>query len=227
MMRTVSATELAGIVSRLLTDPQGVGEIEEAHTFSSFMTGIAQVVADHCGGAIVAAASRTDKDWTVAVAPNDSLPATGGVWGPFDASQHRDLFAVILDATRVCCDDRPEEDLVVRRDLIAHEYLSDMSADLVITSERIMEDALFGEALHWMAPHGEPRFWEGRTLSEFFLRCLSSHSPEKSNAIMLRTDRPNAHGVMGEYVTIDELRRAVPTEAGAWRLPDGKLLKFL
>lgn len=226
MKRTVSATELAGIVSRLLSDPQGAGELDEADTFARFMTNIAQVVSDHCGGEIASPASRTDKGWTVSVASNDSLPESGGVWGAFEA-ETSGLFASILEATRVSCDNGPAEDLLVRRELVAQEYLSDFPADLVLTKERIDEDSVFGEALHWMTPHFEMPLWEKRTLGEF-MRCYQSGLiPEKANALMLRTEKFNEIGVKAEYVTIEALRHAVPTEVGAWRLPSGRVLRFV
>jgi len=227
MNRIVSATDLASIVSRLLTDPSGAGELEEAQAYASFMTAIAHVVADHCGGEIVSPASRTDKEWAVSIAPNDSLPETGGVWGGCEAQSPRSLFEAILDATRVCCDDGPAEELVVRRELVAQEYLGGLPRSLVLTRERVEEDALFGEALHWMASHFEVALWEERTLGEFLLCYQSGLVPEKANALMLRTERFNESGVKAEYVTIDALRHAVPTEAGAWRLPSGKVLRFV
>lgn len=227
MRRAVSATELASIVSHLLTDPSGAGELDEADTFGRFMTDIAQVVADHCGGEIVSPASSTDKGWTVSVTPNDSLPEMGGVWGECEAQTHLGLFQEILDSTRVGIDGGLPEDLVVRRDLVAQEYLSGFPADLVLTRERIEEDGLFGEALHWMTPHFEMPLWEERTLGEF-MRCYQSGLiPEKANALMLRTEKFNELGVKAEYVTIEALRHAVPTEAGAWRLPSGRVLSFV
>jgi hypothetical protein len=225
MKRIVSASELAGIVSRLLSDPQSAGELDEADAFARFMTDIAQVVSDHCGGEIVSPASRTDKGWTVSVTPNDSLPETGGVWGVFE-TESAGLFEAILDATKVSCNNGPTEDLLVRHELIAQEYLSSFPADLVLTRERIDEDSVFGEALHWMTPHFDVPLWEGRSLSEFLLCYQSGLAPDKANALMLRTDRPNEHGVSGEYVTIEMLRHAAPTGTGTWRLPTGKVLKF-
>ncbi len=44
---------------------------------------------------------------------------------------------------------------------------------------------------------------------------------------MFRTEKLNEHGVKAEYVTIEALRNAVPTEAGAWRRPCDKVLRFV
>ena len=53
MSKQVSAKELAEIVTKLLTDPNSSGELDGFETFQQFMTDIAEVVCDHCGGEIL------------------------------------------------------------------------------------------------------------------------------------------------------------------------------
>lgn len=85
MSKQITATELATIVDRLLTKPASTGELEEFDVFQSFMTGIAKVVCDHCGGEVLNPALPLDDIWYVGVHGNDSLPdASGGIWSEFD-----------------------------------------------------------------------------------------------------------------------------------------------
>ncbi|MDP2759924.1 MAG: hypothetical protein Q8O64_05890 [Sideroxyarcus sp.] len=79
MAKIIIKDELAQIVTKLLT----TSEIDDAVQFSRFMTDMAKVVADHCGGE-VSPATYFDGVWAVAVEPNDSLPADGGVWKDYD-----------------------------------------------------------------------------------------------------------------------------------------------
>lgn len=85
MSKQVSAKELAEIVTRLLTDTQTTGELDGFETFQGFMTDIAQVVCDHCGGEIHCPAEPLDDIWYVGILGNDSLPdAFGGIWREYD-----------------------------------------------------------------------------------------------------------------------------------------------
>jgi hypothetical protein len=87
MSKQITAGELAIIVTRLLTDTQTTGEMDSAEAFGQFMTDIAQVVCDHCGGEIHQPASFLDDDggWMIGIHGNDSLPdAFGGIWREFD-----------------------------------------------------------------------------------------------------------------------------------------------
>jgi hypothetical protein len=87
----VSAKELAEIVAKLLTDPAGTGELSGYETYQAFMTDIAVVVCDHCGGEIHHPASGLDGNWTIGIHGNDCLPsAFGGIWRDYD--QKGDLF---------------------------------------------------------------------------------------------------------------------------------------
>ena len=91
MSKQVSASELAEIVTRLLTDTETTGELDGHETFQAFMTDIAQVVCDHCGGEIHYPADQLDDIWHVGIHGNDSLPsAMGGIWREYD--KEGDLF---------------------------------------------------------------------------------------------------------------------------------------
>lgn len=84
MSKQISPTELAKLVTTLLTDPASLGELDTDGKFSAFMTDIASAVCDHCGGEVRHAAQYTDDTWYVGIHGNDSLPADGGVWKDFD-----------------------------------------------------------------------------------------------------------------------------------------------
>ena len=92
MSKQVSASELAEIVTRLLTDTESTGEQEGHESFQSCMTNIAQVGCDHCGGEIHHPADSLDDIWYVGIHGNDSLPsAMGGIWREYD--KEGELFA--------------------------------------------------------------------------------------------------------------------------------------
>ncbi|MDG1580902.1 hypothetical protein [Pseudomonas sp. GOM6] len=85
MSKQIKPEELSEIVTNLLTSPEKVGELEESSTYASFMTAIAEAVADHCGGEILQPAAEFDGVWYVGVHRTDSLPeGCDGVWGPYD-----------------------------------------------------------------------------------------------------------------------------------------------
>ena len=92
MSKQVTASELAEIVTRLLTASETTGELDGHETFQSFMTDIAQVVCDHCGGELHYPADSLDDIWYVGIHGNESLPdAFGGIWRECD--KEGDLFA--------------------------------------------------------------------------------------------------------------------------------------
>ena len=85
MSKQISPEELAKIVTKLLTDPAGAGEIDSHEAFSSFMTAIAEVICDHCGGEVHMPADSFEDVWYVGIHGNDSLPdAFGGIWREYD-----------------------------------------------------------------------------------------------------------------------------------------------
>lgn len=83
MSKQITAAELAQIVNKLLTGDSG--EVDSAEAFSGFMTDIAKVICDYCGGEVRHPASPLDDVWYVGIHGNDSLPeAFGGVWREYD-----------------------------------------------------------------------------------------------------------------------------------------------
>ncbi|WP_341744732.1 hypothetical protein [Azonexus hydrophilus] len=85
MSKQITAAELAEIVTRLLTDTESTGELDDPCVFSSFMTNIAEVVCDHCGGEVRKPADDDDGQWLVGIHGNESLPsAFGGIWREYD-----------------------------------------------------------------------------------------------------------------------------------------------
>lgn len=86
MSKQISAAELAQIVTRLLTDTDTTGELDAFETFQGFMTDIAKVVCDYCGGEVREPADNASENtWLVGVHGNDSLPsAFGGIWREYD-----------------------------------------------------------------------------------------------------------------------------------------------
>ncbi len=84
MSKQIKAAELAEIVNKLLTNPQGVGMLEEASAFSAFMTDVAQVVCDFCGGEIHHRASPLDDTWYVGIHGNESQPTDPCIWEGYD-----------------------------------------------------------------------------------------------------------------------------------------------
>lgn len=77
----IDAKELADIVSRLLIDPDSVGELCCADSYASFLAGIAEVVSDHCGGEVLGAPDCVGGTWRVSVVGTDSGPNEGlGIW---------------------------------------------------------------------------------------------------------------------------------------------------
>lgn len=84
MSKQINAKELAEIVTKLLDDPSSIGEDMPPSAYASFMTRIAEVVAEHCGGAILHEASPMEDVWYIGVHGNECIPADGGVWAPYD-----------------------------------------------------------------------------------------------------------------------------------------------
>lgn len=83
MSKQISATELATIVTNLLT---GESSDRDSHeSFQRFMTGLAQLVCNYCGGEVKSPTNRLDDTWYVGIRSNDSVPdAFGGIWREFD-----------------------------------------------------------------------------------------------------------------------------------------------
>lgn len=85
MSKQINPSELAEIVTKLLTDTEATGELCTLESFEDFMTDIAKVVCDHCGGEVRYSAEQFDDVFYIGIHGNDSLPdAFGGVWREYD-----------------------------------------------------------------------------------------------------------------------------------------------
>jgi hypothetical protein len=87
LAKIITAEELAGLVVNLIMTPEALGQDMIAETFSDFVSDIAQVVCDYCGGEVHRKAEPIAGDmgkWTIEIRGNDSMPEGGGVWAAFD-----------------------------------------------------------------------------------------------------------------------------------------------
>jgi len=84
MSKQITPTELATIVTTLLCNPDAAGELDSTEKFSAFMTDIAKVVCDHCGGQVMQPADHSVDIWLIGIHGNDSLPPDGGIWRNYD-----------------------------------------------------------------------------------------------------------------------------------------------
>lgn len=84
MAKVIAPNELAEIVTGLLINPALLGELDSVEQHQAFMEGIAQVVADHCGGHVNGVSEPDNEDNYLAdeysspyvsVSPDDSLPS--------------------------------------------------------------------------------------------------------------------------------------------------------
>lgn len=82
MSRHINPTELAEIVTKLLDGNSG--ELCEATTYAHFMTEIANVICDHCGGEVWDSAEYMDDEWFVGIHRSDGQPPDGGIWCGYD-----------------------------------------------------------------------------------------------------------------------------------------------
>lgn len=84
MSKQIKAEELGQLINQLLTNPAAAGELDTDEKYAAFMTDLARVVTDHCGGEVRHQAAPLDDVWYVGVHGNDSLPPGGGVWAGYD-----------------------------------------------------------------------------------------------------------------------------------------------
>lgn len=84
MSKQINNTELAEIITNLLTKPERVGELEDGSTFACFMTEIAEIVCKFCGGEVKNQADDFSGEFLVGIHGNDSLPEGGGIWAGYD-----------------------------------------------------------------------------------------------------------------------------------------------
>lgn len=85
MSKVVTAVDLGMLTFSLLMRPHAVGELDTPGKYQEFMTDLARLICDHCGGEVRFLASRPDgKTWMIGIHGNESLPEDGGVWKEFD-----------------------------------------------------------------------------------------------------------------------------------------------
>lgn len=84
MSKQITNGELAEAVMSLLVGRLMHTQLDDAGRYAAFMTDIAAVICDYCGGEVVKPANDTDGVWMVGVRGNESVPNGGGVWKDFD-----------------------------------------------------------------------------------------------------------------------------------------------
>jgi hypothetical protein len=92
MAKIITAKELAEIVTGLLTDPDGMGALDESVVYARFIEDTAELVTRYCGGSVGTVSEpmpdATDEDnfWAVGIHRDENLPEDGGVWCHYDPS---------------------------------------------------------------------------------------------------------------------------------------------
>ena len=81
MSKQITPAELAEIVTKLLTDPNEIGDYD---SFAGFFTRTAELVCEFCGGEIAIDADMFAGKWLIGIHANDSLPPNGGIWNNYD-----------------------------------------------------------------------------------------------------------------------------------------------
>jgi len=84
MSKEITSGELAEIVTSLLVGSQASIHLDSTEKYAAFMTDLAQLICDHCGGAVNREADNTFEQWLVGIRGNDSLPEDGGIWKDYD-----------------------------------------------------------------------------------------------------------------------------------------------
>lgn len=245
MSKQITAAELAEIVKKLLVDMDSAGELASCGQYQNFMTDIAQVVCDHCGGEIHHPAADLEDVWYIGIHGNDSLPENGGIWAGYDkdgelfepdseeddagyASQveQRDIFTEALQANFISTSMTEREEIIIRRDLAAQEILERYPSETLILRELYDADTVFGECLNWMHDLFEFPNWEGRMIGDFLENLGIPGEYERMNVIQYRTRQANKEGVSMDNITIQQLRDSSPLGETGWMLPSGLELWF-
>lgn len=87
MSKQISNGELAEIVTGLLVGRLGPEQLDSPELYSAFMTQLAKLVCDFCGGTVSAMpADNTCEQWLIGINSNECLPEDGGVWGKYDSA---------------------------------------------------------------------------------------------------------------------------------------------
>jgi len=90
MSKHITNGELAEIVTGLLVGRLVVAQLDSTEKYAEFMTDLAALICDHCGGEVTSRADNSEDQWMVGIRGNDSLPEAGGVWKDYD--REGDLF---------------------------------------------------------------------------------------------------------------------------------------
>jgi len=83
MSKQITNGELAEIVTGLLVGRLLHDHLDSMEKYAAFMTDIAKVICDHCGGEVTGTADPYE-GWLVGITGNESLPEDGGVWKNYD-----------------------------------------------------------------------------------------------------------------------------------------------
>lgn len=237
MSKQISDRELATIVARLLIKPESVGQLDSHEQHMGFITDIAQVVCNYCGGEIRHGADALTGEPFIGIHGNDSLPPDGGIWKPYDLDgtlfpeMETDFFAGAFLAKSIVVSD-PDfaggiQDIQLRRDLVAQEILKTYPGETRITAELYDQDTILAGCLNAMNNVFEFPNWCGRTLSEFWKKHSFTTSIQTSpTVIQYKTYHHNKDGVCAANITLSDCLAAAPQENG-WRLPNGNTLRFL
>jgi hypothetical protein len=84
MSKQITNGELAEIVTGLLVGRLFHDHLDATEKYAAFMTDIAKVICDHCGGEVTGNADNSGYEWLVGIVGDDSLPEDGGVWKDYD-----------------------------------------------------------------------------------------------------------------------------------------------
>lgn len=91
MTKQISNGELAEIVTGLLIGSLASEQLDSVERYAAFMTDLARLVCDHCGGDVSAVpADNSCEQWLIGIRSNECLPEDGGVWGKFDLDGEMD-----------------------------------------------------------------------------------------------------------------------------------------
>lgn len=86
MAKQISNGELAEIVTGLLVGRLATEHLDSTERYAAFMTDLAKLICDHCGGALSSSSADNLTDqWLIGIVANECLPEDGGIWGVFDS----------------------------------------------------------------------------------------------------------------------------------------------
>ena len=83
--KKLNAIQLNEIMGKLLVGD----EIDDMELFEKFVTDVANLVCDYCGGEVTTPAEYTGssinaENYVVGISANDNLPSGGGIFAPYD-----------------------------------------------------------------------------------------------------------------------------------------------